>query len=261
MKLSQVAAQLYTVRDHLRTPAEITAALKRIRKIGYGAVELAGLEPAIAAEELARMLDGEGLVCCATHEPSQVIFASPERLAERLRRLGGCRYAVCPSPGSGVDLGDAAQVRELARRLDRAGAVLREAGGVLAYHNHAFEWVRPAESEKLAMEMIFDGSAPENLKAELDTYWVQYGGGDPVDWCCRLDGRLRLMHLKDYAFTTEDRPVMAEIGRGTLNFREIIRAAEASGCEWFIVEQDVCPGDPFESLERSWEFIIRNLVE
>ena len=36
----------------------------------------------------------------------------------------------------------------------------------------------------------------------------------------------------------------------------IIQAAESSGCKWFIVEQDVCPGDPVESLAISYAYVV-----
>ena len=36
-------------------------------------------------------------------------------------------------------------------------------------------------------------------------------------------------------------------------------AAEESGCRWFIVEQDTCPGDPFDSVARSFDDISAHL--
>jgi sugar phosphate isomerase/epimerase len=68
------------------------------------------------------------------------------------------------------------------------------------------------------------------------------------------------IHIKDCSLTADQKPAFAEIGRGTLPFREIIAEAERSGCEWFIVEQDTCPGDPFDSLRLSLEYIRANLL-
>jgi sugar phosphate isomerase/epimerase len=229
--------------------------MKKVRAMGYHAVQASAMGP-IPEAELVEILQGEGLTCCATHEPGQMILDEPERITERLQKLN-CRFTAYPYP-AGVDMSDEAQVRELARKLDKAGATLKKAGQVLTYHNHAIEWLRLGN--RLAIEIIYDETNSENVQGELDTYWVQYGGGDPADWCRRLRGRLPLLHLKDYAFTKENQPVMAEIGNGNLNFREIVQAAEASGCEWFIVEQDVCPGDPFDSLKMSFDYIASNLV-
>lgn len=43
----------------------------------------------------------------------------------------------------------------------------------------------------------------------------------------------------------------AEIGRGILGWRTIFEKAVAAGVEWFIVEQDVCAGDPVQSARIS----------
>ena len=82
----------------------------------------------------------------------------------------------------------------------------------------------------------------------------------PAEWCTRLKNRLPLLHLKDYAVDATGKPYFAEIGQGNLDFKAIIAAAEASGCEWFIVEQDVCPGNPFGSLKLSIDYIKARLV-
>ena len=255
MKINQVAAQLFTLREHLKTPADIAASLKKVRAIGYEAVQISGMGP-IAEEELVTILRDEGLTCCATHERGEKILNEPAAVAERLAKLN-CQYTAYPFPG-GYDLNDFAQVTALAKKLDAAGAVLRAAGKVLTYHNHNHEFIR--HRGKPVLRHLYDLTSPENLQAELDTYWIQAGGGDPADWCRHLQGRLPLLHLKDYAINAQAQPVFAEIGNGNLNWPEIIPAAESAGCRWFIVEQDVCPGDPFESLAISFRHLRDHLT-
>lgn len=67
------------------------------------------------------------------------------------------------------------------------------------------------------------------------------------------------MHLKDFAITHDNQISYAEIGQGNLNWLAIIQAADLSGCQWFVVEQDTCPGDSFDSLRQSFNFIRDNL--
>jgi sugar phosphate isomerase/epimerase len=43
-------------------------------------------------------------------------------------------------------------------------------------------------------------------------------------------------------------PIMAEIGEGNLNWPEVLKACREAGVQWYIVEQDFCQRDPFESL-------------
>ncbi len=249
MKTTQLAAQLYTARDLLKTPADIAKTLRRVREAGYTAVQLSALGP-IETPELLKILSDEGLTCCATHEPGADIINDTQKVIDRLKSLD-CRYTAYPFP-SGVDMAELASVKKLAQDLDRAGAALREAGQVLTYHNHAHEFFR--HGDKLVLDILMEESSPENLQAELDTYWVQVGGCDPVAYCEKLAGRLPLLHMKDYKVGPGGTPTMCEIGAGTLDFPAIIAAAEKGGCEWFIIEQDVCPGDPVDSLKQSYEY-------
>lgn len=254
MKIEQVALQLYTLRDHLKTPTDIAASLQKVRAIGYQAVQVSGMGP-IAESELKTILQGEGLTLCATHEPANTILNDPQAVVERLKKLE-CIYTAYPHP-AGIDFADFSQVERLAKQLEAAGKVLHEAGQVLTYHNHATELVRCGEGTIL--DYIYEQTDATYLQGEVDTYWIQYGGGDPVEWCQKLDDRLPLLHMKDYRFLTTNQPVFGEIGSGNLNWKKIVAAAEASGCQWFIIEQDTCPGDPFESIAKSYEYVSSHL--
>lgn len=255
MKISQVGAQLYTLRDFLKTPAEIAASMKKLRAIGYEAVQVSGMGP-IDEAELVKILDGEGLVCAATHENSLEILANPQKVVDRLNKLN-CKYTAYPYPAE-IDFSSMANVLELAKQLDAAGAVLAEAGQVLTYHNHSIEFMRI--DGKIILDVIYDNTGAKNLQGEPDTYWVQHGGGNPVEWCKKLAGRLPLLHMKDYMIGA-DGPTFAEIGNGNLDWKAIVAEAEKAGCEWYLVEQDSTPGDPFDSLKMSFDYIKGNLVD
>ena len=255
MQLQQVGAQLFTVRDFCQNAADFAATAKKIRAIGYTAVQLSGVGP-IPEAEIVAILRGEGLTLCATHEPGNVILDEPEKTVDRLRALG-CGLTAYPFPKD-VDFTNPAHVETLVTKLDAAGAHVRAAGLRLGYHNHGIEFVRYCGAP--ALETIYARTDPLNISAELDTYWIHYGGGDVVAWCRKLHGRLPLIHLKDYCYTPENKPTYCEIGQGTLPFPAIIAAAEASGCQWFVVEQDTCPGNPFDSLKISFDYIKAHLV-
>jgi len=250
MKVSQVAAQLYTVRSSLKTPADIAASLKRIRQIGYPAVQLSSLGP-ISEADLAKLLEDNGLVCCATHEDGAQILSRPEALVAKLKAIG-CAHTAYPYP-SDVKLDTLDDVKAFAKALNAAGKVMHEAGITLCYHNHNIEFRR--FDGKLMLDILYQETDPRYLQGEIDTYWVQHGGGDSEEWCRKLKHRLPLLHMKDYGVTRESKPTFFEIGYGNLNWRPIVAAADASGCEWYIVEQDICSGDPFDSLTMSFEYI------
>jgi len=250
MKIEQIAVQLYTLRDFTETPAGFAATMKRVREIGYPAVELAGtagLPPA----EAAKIVRDDGLQICSSHESPQMILQNPQQVVDRLGEFG-ITHAVYPWP-DGIDFSNAKHVDNLIADLDAAGAVMRRAGMTLCYHNHAHEFFQ--RNGRTVLEEIFALTAPEHLQAELDIHWVQAGGGDPAETCRRLAGRLPLLHVKDFTVTATGERQFAEVGHGNLNIPEILAAAEAAGCQWFIVEQDTCPGDPFECIARSFDYL------
>ncbi len=252
MKISQLAVQLYSVRDHLKTPDEVKATLHRLREIGYEAIEIFG-EGLLPPDDLARLLQSEGLRCCSSHEPSEQLLANPQASIEKLKKLG-CTQAAYPFP-RGVTLDTMDQVRAFAERLNTTGRALSEAGIRFSYHNHNIEFRRVGG--RTILDTILAETEPRYVAAELDTYWIQVGGGDPVAWCRAMRGRLPLLHLKDVGVSEDRQSVFREIGQGNLNWTEIIKTAERSGCRWFIVEHDGgwIDGDPFKSLKMSFDYL------
>lgn len=253
MKINQVAAQLYTLRDQCKTPDDIARSLEKVRAIGYEAVQVSGLGP-IPEADLLQLAKDNGLVICATHEGLGALFENPEAIIERLQKLE-CTYTALGFP-SGVDLATKDGVLDFCRRIDAVAQKFVEAGMSLSHHNHHHEFFKV--EGKPVFEMILENTT--HLGLEIDTYWVQYGGANPTTWCQKAAGRMPLLHLKDYGINSQNQPYFAEIGKGNLEFFSIIETAEAGGTQWFIVEQDTTPGDPFDSLKLSFDYIKDNLI-
>jgi len=254
MKLDQVAVQLYTLREFCKTESDLAVTLAKVKEIGYQAAQISGIGADIAPAKVRQICTDHGIINCATHEKSDLIRKDPLAAVERVK-ASGASLSAYPYP-AGVDFSDPASVKAMISDLGEAARIFAENDCRLAYHNHAIEFVRMGEETILDHILRATG---DQLGMELDTYWVQYGGADPVAWCTKATGRLPALHLKDYSFTTENKPAFAEVGHGNLDFAKIIPAAEAAGCKWFIVEQDICPGDPFDSVRKSFEYIKANL--
>jgi sugar phosphate isomerase/epimerase len=79
-----LAVQLYTLREFLSTPPDIATTLRKVKQIGYDAVELAGMGK-IDAGELAKMLSGEGLVVCGSHVPIEKLKADSQKVIDQHR--------------------------------------------------------------------------------------------------------------------------------------------------------------------------------
>jgi sugar phosphate isomerase/epimerase len=243
---SVIAAQLYTVREFTKTPADIASTMKKVKAIGYDVVQTSGLGP-IEAEELRKIVDGEGLTICATHVGYESLRDDVETQIDYHKTIGCDNVAIGGLPG---DYRSTEGFARFAKEGTEIGRKLADAGLTFSYHNHSHEFEK--FDGRLAMDIIYEDSDPRYLKAELDTYWVQHGGGDSVAWIDKLSDRIVLLHLKDMAIR-ERKQVFAEIGEGNLNWDAILKAAKAAGTQWYIVEQDTCQRDPFESLKISLE--------
>jgi len=170
---TKVGVQLYTLREYMKTPADIAKTLAEVRRIGYKAVQISGIGP-IEPKELRKILDGEGLYACATHTGYERLVNDIQGVIEEHEILGA-KHIACP--GLPKELHNKEGYKEAGRKLSEAGMVLKEYGITLSYHNHALEFEK--YGDKIGLEILLDSAEPDCLQAEIDTYWVQYGGGGP----------------------------------------------------------------------------------
>jgi len=248
-----VAAQLYTVRQFCKTIEGVAESLKKVRKIGYTAVQISGFGP-VDPKEVAKIVADLGLNVISTHMGwNRFVGDLDAVIAEH--KLYNCTH-----PAIGGLFGEQWAGREgIDKFLDQLAPVaarLAEEGMDFSYHNHSHELVRIGD--KTWLETLYDAAGPEILKAEIDTYWIQHGGSDPVWWIRKCAGREPILHLKDMCVTPEREQRMAPVGEGNLNWPAILEAAAECGVECVCVEQDHHYGvDPFENLAISY----RNLKE
>ena len=246
---SRIAAQGYTLRDFAKTAEDVVKSCVKLKKIGYDAVQVSAWAP-LPAQEMAKILSGEGLVCAATHVGLDRCLKEPEKIVEEHAILG-CRHtAIGGAPNlfnPALPKRTQADWAALIAQLSAVAKKLKSLGLSFSYHNHA------AEFEKVGPRTILDTiieDADPALGMEIDTYWVQHGGGDPAAYIRKVANRIPLLHLKDMAMK-DNKIIMAEVGEGNLNWKSILAAAKDAGVEWYIVEQDVCQRDPFDSLAIS----------
>ena len=242
---SAIAAQLYTLRDYTKTPRDIAATLKKVRALGYEAVQCSALG-AIEPQELKNIVDGEGLKIVATHTGYERICQETRAVIDE-HKLWGCRHVAIGGLPQQYRSGEG--FVRFAREASQSMRPLIDAGLTFSYHNHSFELER--FDGKTGLDLIYELSDPEVFSAEIDTYWIQHGGANPVSWLKKLKGRMHIVHLKDLAMDGGTQ-LFAEVGEGNLEWPEILAACRQAGVEWYIVEQDRCQGDPFESLGISF---------
>jgi sugar phosphate isomerase/epimerase len=243
-----LAAQLYTLREFTKTPQDIASTLKKVREMGYEAVQLSALGP-IPTQDLKAILEREKLAVAATHASFEKMRDDPQAILAEHKTLGCEHTAIGGLPQA---YRNAEGYSRFAKEASAVAKRLADGGLTWGYHNHSFELQK--FNGRTGLEILYSESDPKVFTAEIDTYWITHGGGDPAQWIRSLKGRIPLVHLKDMVMG-DDKQLMAEVGEGNLNWPAILDACREAGVKWYIVEQDICQRDPFESLAIS----LRNL--
>lgn len=145
-------------------------------------------------------------------------------------------------------------------QMNAAGETCAAAGIELYYHNHAFEFNGPRGKRYIDQ---LHRRLSRRVRLELDVFWAASSGVNPAELILEWKGRVRSLHLKDVARGTP-RPeseitvapsAFAEVGGGTVDWPAVLKAARRAGVEHYLIEQDFTPGDPIDSVRRSFQFL------
>ena len=254
-RLKTIGVQLYTVRTVMpKAPLET---LKAIRAIGYQEIEatFAGFD------KLWPDVQASGLKPVSMHLDAKMVSQGGDELSRAIDQLAkyGFKFGVFPYVNP-ADRGGPDVMKALADKLNAAGEKCRAAGMMCAYHNHAFEF-EPKDGSTL-FQVLADNTDKKLVNFELDLFWVSVAGNDPVEMLHRMQGRVPLVHLKDKAEGTPvlykesvERTAFKEVGSGVLDWKKVLSACAATGVQHYFVEQDQTPGDPLESLKKSYSYL------
>jgi sugar phosphate isomerase/epimerase len=164
----------------------------------------------------------------------------------------GQDYITMPSYSFGKDL---AGWRKGVAEFNQWGAMCRDAGLKLAYHNHNFEFA-PLDGTT-GYDILQNEVDPKLVDFELDLYWANFAGQDPLALFAKHPGRFTMWHVKDMV-VTDDKKGMSPVGKGTIDFKSYFAHAQQSGLQHFFVEHDSAaqyPGGSLASIEASYQYL------
>ncbi|APZ48632.1 sugar phosphate isomerase [Jeotgalibaca sp. PTS2502] len=254
--------------------------MKKLSEIGYKSVEISQIETSPenieAIKKACQDFDMEVAAMSASLEPQvkdgesltthyDKIVADCKAVNADLLRIGMLPIQAMAS----LDL-----VLEFCEKVNDVTQKLKEDGITLYYHNHHVEFRK--YDGKFLLDIIRE-KAPL-LGFELDVHWIQRGGANPLEVIRDYNGKVELIHLKDYRvgelpqeavdalFEGDASKFMdsfknliefAELGTGSLPLKEIIEESLSSGVRYLLVEQDDTYGvDPFKSLKVSYDHLV-----
>ena len=166
-----LGAQLYTVRYILPTAAEPT--LKSIAEIGYREVET----DHASLPRIAPILKNYGLKPVSCHFESSLITGNWSQAIDDAKRFG-VEYMVMPYIRP-EERGDLEYYKQLADKMNNAGMRSHAAGLTFCYHNHCFEF--RGERRQRPIDILLERWDKRAVALELDVFWVNVGGNDPVE--------------------------------------------------------------------------------
>ena len=250
MKNFLVGAQLYSIRRLMQDKENIDKTFREIRRMGYTTLQLSGQNREIEPEFYTDKLNEYGLKCVVTHNSLTDFEEGFDELVRRHKLWNTVYAGLGAMPGEYRE--DAEGFKRFAMKANEIGRKLKDQGLVFVYHNHAFEFTR--YNGTLGMDVLYNEFG-DNVQFELDTYWVQAGGADPVKWIRKVDGRMDVAHFKDMCATNGFNPVqtMVPVGEGNLSWQDIKFACEETGVKYAEVEQDNASDmeDPLSQMEIS----------
>lgn len=258
-----IGVQLYTVRTTINKDPDHV--LKTIADIGYKEIEGQGR---VGLIELAPKIKQLGMTPVSCHVETPLITNDWEKYKlqpvplqeaiDSVKKIGVQYFTMAYIQP--VARGDLDFYRKTADAMNHVGEECRKSGLQFAYHNHAFEFGgKPGERP---IDIFFDRLDKKLVALEMDVFWVSVAGNDPVEMLKKWKGRVQLLHLKDKAKGTPvqysesvDKGAFKEVGSGVIDFPAILKAAPAAGVKHYFVEQDQTPGDPLDSLKKSFDYI------
>ena len=246
---NMIGLQMYTVRDQLTK--DFDATVEQIAKIGYRNLEFAGYYNR-TPEQVRALLDRVGAVSRSAHIGAQLMRQDAAAQIRSAKTIGQ-EYITLPSYNWGRE--GLAGWRKGIAEFNTWGAMCRDAGLKLAYHNHANEFA-PLEGTT-GYDVLLKEADPALVDFELDLYWAKFADQDPVALFAKYPGRFTMWHVKDMSVTGTQKG-MTPVGKGTMDFKAIFANARQSGMKYFFVEHDTAgqyPGGSLASVQASYDYL------
>ena len=246
-----IGLQLYSVRNLL--PKDFDGTLHQLAAAGYVEMEAAGYFGRTAVE-FRHAIDQAGLRLVGTHYGMNVLLPHLDENIEFAHTLG-VSYIVCPSPmrkdpaaRGELNLDD---WRWVAGELNRIGEKVKAAGMTFAYHNHGPEF--GSENGVVFYDELLRLTDPKLVVFEMDLGWVFAAGRNPIDYLSKTPERFPLLHVKDMKKNAKGEFESTVLGRGLMDYKQILRAA--TGVKHYFIEQEEFEIPVMEALKLDADYM------
>jgi len=233
-----LGVQTYTFRRSIGTdPVKVLDTIKRL-----GFTEIEGGGGRMHPSEFKKLCAERGISIPSTGAGYEDLVNKIDSVVWRAKMLGA-KYVMCawiPHQNNTLTFENAKKAVE---DFNRAGKILKENGLTFCYHAHGYEF-QPYEDGTL-LDYMFKNTNPEYVSFQMDIFWIQFGGGDPVALLKKYGNRWKMMHIKDMrkgtkkdltGLTSVDNDVT--LGTGELDLPAIFREAKKVGIKHYFIEDE-----------------------
>lgn len=256
-KRRPIGLELYSVRGELAH--DLPNTLRSVAKMGYEVVEFYAPYSAWSfpyAKEVRAQMNDLGLRCYSTHNhfDSFVPGDSMGKAIELNQILGTNQVILSSAPGGtkGVE-----GWTKLGEQLTRAAEQLKTHGLLAGFHNHQTEWVQMEGGQRI-MDVLASNT-PNEFILQLDVGTCMEAGADPVAWVKAHPGRIKSVHLKEWApgAAAQEKGYRVLFGEGITPWKELVATLESvGGVDFYLLEQEGSRFSEFETAQRcldSWK--------
>jgi len=246
-----LAVQAYSFKKSF--PIDMAKTLDTIKAMGFTEIESGGLP----AQAFRKLCDERGITIPSTGAGYEDLLNKPDSVAWKARILGAS-YVMCawiPHKNGVFTIDDA---KKAVVDFNKAGKYLKEQGLTFCYHAHGYEF-QPWENGTL-LDYLFKNTNPEYVSFEMDIFWIQFGGGNPVELLKKYGDRWKLMHIKDLrkgakrdltGLTGPENDV--PLGMGELDIPAILKEAKKIGIKHYFIEDE--SGSPSVNIPKSIAYL------
>jgi sugar phosphate isomerase/epimerase len=233
-----LGVQTYTFRRSIGTdPVKV---LDTIKKLGFTEIEGGGgrMHPS----EFKKLCDERGISIPSTGAGYEDLVNKIDSVVWRAKMLGA-KYVMCAWIPHQNNILTFENAKKAVEDFNKAGKILKENGLTFCYHAHGYEF-QPYEDGTL-LDYMFKNTNPEYVSFQMDIFWIQFGGGDPVALLKKYGSRWKMMHIKDMrkgtkkdltGLTSVDNDVA--LGTGELDLPAIFREAKKVGIKHYFIEDE-----------------------
>lgn len=234
----------------------IPATLDLIQSMGFTEIEGGGA--GMDATEYRKLCDERGLKIPSMGTGYQNLVEDPMAVVETAKTFGSKYVMVAWIPHNTGKFG-LANAKKACEDFNAAGKILSENGLVLCYHAHGYEFADDGSGQTI-LDYMMKNTDPRYVSFEMDIFWIQFGGGDPVALLKKYPDRWKLMHVKDMQkgiakdLTGLTNPEFdVTLGTGQIDIKQVLKTAKEVGIKHYFIEDE--SSRIFDQLPESIQFL------